>query len=129
MRKNPTISRTAARRSVLGWLIAGLAAALASLAGCGGGAGGGGGGSSISDFGNTFLGFEPSKGYAATAERVSLNLFPDSASQNKVSGSFDASISALRLFNPAEVPPPGAAVSGTFSGTTFVINLTNPPPP
>jgi hypothetical protein len=128
MKSNPTVSRPTGHRSVQGWLIAGLAAAVTSFAGCGGG-GGGGGGSSIADFGNTFLGFEPSAGYDANAQRVSLNLFPDSASQNKPSGSFDASISALRLFNPTQVPPDAAAVSGTFSGTTFVIHLTNPPAP
>jgi hypothetical protein len=127
MKTNLTISRTAGCRSLQGWLIAGLAAAVASFAGCGGG--GGGAESSISDFSNTFQGFVPSLGVGPDAQQVNLNLFPDSASQNMPSGSFDASISALRLYNGATaVTSDPATVSGTFSGTSFVINLTNPQP-
>jgi hypothetical protein len=130
MSSNPTVMYAARCPAVPGWLIAGLAAAVVSFAGCGGGGGSGGGGLSISDFSNTFQGFVPSLGVGADAQQVNVNLFPDSASQNKPSGSFDASISAVRLYNGTTgfTTDPGN-ISGTFSGTTFVINVTNPPPP
>jgi Tol biopolymer transport system component len=97
---------------------------LATLSGCGGGGGGGVGSSVIPDFTNTFQGFD------AQSERISLTVFPDTASQNQMSGTFDATQSGLTVYvGTTMTTSPTVPVSGTFSGNTFVLNLTNPPPP
>jgi Tol biopolymer transport system component len=96
---------------------------LFTLSGCGGGGGGGDDTDSIiENFTNTFDGVDSSN------QIVSLQIFPDQASTNQHAGSFDSTRSGINILNSDQTTT-NISVSGTFSGSSLTLILTNPPAP
>jgi Tol biopolymer transport system component len=96
------------------------------LVACGGGGDGGDVADSIiENFSNSFDGVD------SQSQLVSLLLFPDQASANKVSGTFDATRSTLIIYYPGNTTTPSVnvVVSGMFNGSSLSLTLANPPVP
>lgn len=91
----------------------------------GGGAGGDVSDSIIENFTNSFDGVD------SQGQLVSLLLFPDAASTNQISGTFDATRSTLVIYYPGNTTTPSVnvAVSGTFNGSSLSLTLASPPVP